>query len=303
MRPNKFYYGFLFFIVSTSLVLLSLSYAKESCKGMQEAFETAFSSDLKLVCKEDCLHIKTNEEFTFSITNLKKEERSVVISIPGIDTSSLLVYINGERIEKNGSILGTYLFSPYEERNDYQTFTIKIVSDKTITYGIKVFPYEEENTLEKIIKKDSSVYKESGIYRYYGESPANYIHYQDTVYQIIGLFPEGVKIISPIKGLSVYKKEILYPSLEDYMKSFQKEQISKEQVLSYKSWMSQDRGFWLEEEENNKAYYASIYDGVDVSVKYVDLYWREVSYLPKETTIMGGDGSFTSPYEVIYESK
>lgn len=301
MKPSKFYYCFLLLILSTSVVLLSLSYAKESGKNVENTKDSFTIDGLQIMCNKNCSSIKTNEEFVFSITNLNKEEKEFSFTLFGIDLKEEELYINGEK--KQNIEFPVYSLSPYEMVNDFKTISIKIVSKKDVSHGIKISPYERKNTLEKRIKEDPYVYQEENEYRYYGENPANYLLYNNELYQIIGLVEEKIKLISSIKGLSVYKKELDYPTLKDYMKSFGSTEISIKETLLYKSWMMQDKGFWLKDEEGNKAYYASKYDGVDLSVKYVDIYYRNTIFIPKDLIIVKGDGSITSPYEVSYESE
>lgn len=303
MKGKKSYAFFLLIILGASVLLLSLSYAKESMKGKENKGESIEKADLRIVCSSTCTKVKTNEETTFAITNLMTEARTLALWISPINQEEeIKVFLNGnEQLNLQNPIL--WEFSSFGEVNDFKNFTILIKSEKETEYNIKIEDYEEKNTLLNAIKIDDNIYQEKGNYYYYGENPSNYILYNDSLYQIIGIIEEDIKLISPVLGLGTYKEENNYATLKDYQKSFGKEDFVIEDALSYKSWMTGEKGFWLKDQENNLAYYASKYDGIEKSVKYVDLYIREVVSIKKDTLLLKGEGTIENPYEVVYESE
>lgn len=306
---GKRFYVVLFCVLSLSVVLLGLSFAKESGTNGDVYLADNTTDNYRVVFDEDNL-IDTGKSntMTVSIINLKNEEFNYSVVLNEVDNlkyKDVYYTVNGseESKLKDGVIeLGT--LSAYGNKGDQGTYEILIYSKCNALYNFEVsINNKKSNTLNYVIALSEQTYIDgNGNNRYYGVNPNNYIKYNGVIYRIIGIIDGKVKIISEDKGLGIYDiTKGSYLTLEDYLGAYNDKNVNKDNVLEYDSWI-ENRGFWLFDTVGEQAYYASTSYGIGLSNKKVDYYIRYVYEIPQNSLVIAGDGSLNSPYEVSYGS-
>lgn len=308
----KRFYVVVFSVLCLSVVLLGFSFSKETGTNDLSFLNEKETDDYRAVYSNgNVLNTVNNTSTVISITNRKSELVDIVVTF---EEKNDLKYKNvfykigdgPEHVLVEESIkLGS--LNAYGRDGDHRNFNIEIYTkdDSEYNFLIKINnKVENKNTINNFVKTSSQVYTDlDGDVRYFGENVNNYILYNDETYRIIGIVDGKIKILSEIKDLGVYdtsKGE--YASLEDYLLSFNNTDVNENNVLSYKSWMM-DKGFGLNDQQENKSYYASAINGVGLYNKNVDFYLRYVEYLDINSSVVSGDGTLNNPYEVTYGSK
>lgn len=309
----KRFYVVLFGVLSVSVVLLGFSFSKESGSNELSFLNEVNGTDYRVVFSDgDVLNTVSNSNTMLSLINRKSEKSDIYITLKETNNSSYKnvfykIDDGPEHVLVDETIkLGT--LNAYGVDGDHQVFNIHIYTkdDSEYSFLIKVNSTIEEDdySISSMIKNSNSVYTDNkGNVRYYGEDVNNYILYNEEEYRIIGIVDGKLKIISEIHALGVYdtsKGE--YANLEDYLGAYNNSNVNINNVLDYKSWIS-DRGFWLQDVSDNKAYYASGTNGIGLYNKNVDFYLRYVYYLEGDSLVVAGNGSIIHPYEVSYGSK
>ena len=306
---GKRFYIVLFCVFSLSVVLLGLSYSKESGVNNEIYLADNTNDTYRVIFDNDNLiDTGSNNTMTLSIINMKNEEFNYSIKLEELDDLKYKdVYYtinNGEEIKLKDGVIELGTLNSYGSVGDQGTYQILIYSKCNALYNFKVSLNNKKiNTLNYAITLSEQTYIDSdGNNRYYGTSPNNYIKYNGVTYRIIGIIDGKVKVISEDKGLGIYDlTKGTYLTLNDYLKAFNNNDVTKDNVLNYDCWI-ENRGFWLMDTVGEQAYYASMSYGVGLSNKKVDYYIRYVYEIPQNSVVVAGDGSLNSPYEVTYGS-
>ena len=305
---SKRFYILLVSIMLVSVVLLGFSYSKESGKNDNNFiaeinkvnYRVVFSSDKKL-------NTVDNSKMEIGIINKDQKINNFALVLSEVDNKNVEnVYysIDGKpnQLLVNGIIdLGE--LAPYGENGDFAFHTIEISSTSNYKFNMDVQTIESK-LLSNVIKRSEQVYRDDkGNERYYGEIVDNYLRYNNHLYRIIGLIDGKIKLLDTVDmGLGIYNSSDEYPTLEDYLSSFDNKLLNIEDTLNRKSWMTEKRDYWLTDITTGNVYYASDTDGVLAIGKNVDLYRREVIYLEDNYYLSNGDGTINNPYEVTYGS-
>lgn len=306
---GKRFYIVLFCVFSLSVVLLGLSYSKESGVNNEVYLADNTNDTYRVIFDNDNLiDTGSNNTMTLSIINMKNEEFNYSIKLEELDDLKYKdVYYtinNGEEIKLKDGVIELGTLNSYGSVGDQGTYQILIYSKCNALYSFEVSLNNKKiNTLNYVITLSEQTYIDSdGNNRYYGTNPNNYIKYNGVTYRIIGIIDGKVKVISEDKGLGIYDvTKGSYLTLNDYLKAFNNNDVTKDNVLNYDSWI-ENRGFWLMDTVSEQAYYASMSYGVGLSNKKVDYYIRYVYEIPQNSVVVAGDGSLNSPYEVTYGS-
>lgn len=306
---SKKIYVVLFSVFSLSVLLLGLSYSKESGVNNEVFLADSTNDNYRIIFDEDnFIDTGSNNKVTLSIINIRDEEVNYSIKLDELDGLKYKdVYYtinNGEETKLKDGIIELGSLNSYGTRGDQGTYEILIYSKCNALYNFEISINNKNiNTLKYVIALSEQVYLDSdGDSRYYGVNPNNYIKYNGVIYRIIGVIDGKIKIISEDKGLGVYDTtKGSYLTLDDYLKSFNNVNVTKDNALEYDSWL-ENRGFWLKDTLGEQAYYASLSYGVGLSNKNVDYYIRYVYEIPENSVVVVGDGSLNKPYEVTYGS-
>ena len=287
-------------------MLLGFSYSKESGKNDSIALAGIVDDKYRAIYSNgDRIDTDTNNTKYISIINKSNEHKGfkvILTELNGLEYKEVYYKINDSKEQKlvNGVIeLGE--LSKYGTNGDHMTYKLFIRCGNKEKFAFKISVKEnDKSTLSNLIKASKQVYTDkNGDIRYYGNNVNNYIKYNNQTMRIVGIVSNKIKIISSVSLLGVYDINHNYPSLNDYLLSFNNKSVTVDNVLQYTSWMS-DKGFWLEDTVSNQAYYASKFYGVGLSVKNVSYYIRNVYEIDVNSAIIAGDGTLNSPFEVTY---
>ena len=310
---EKRFYILLFCILTISVFLLGFSFSKDSGVAERIVNISKDNEEYRVIYSDNVIELDKESSFTVSIINKSDVSRKFYLSLLETDLNYDKVYYSindGDKVELTKDYIFLGELSNYGTLGDQVTYDIKLFSevDYKYSFDVLVSPNNGGNnvvndkTIKTYIMKSDQVYTDKdGNTRYYGVNVNNYINYNGEKYQIIGVVNDKVKIISKTTGLGVYKEDANYANLKDYFGSFNNDAVTKDNVLQHKSWIISN-GFWLEDTEGGKAYYASKNYGVGLSVKNVDYYLRYVYELDSDMVVSKGDGSINNPYEVTYGS-
>lgn len=305
---SKKFYFVIFCVLMISVLLLGFSYSKESGKNDSIALAGVVSDKYRAIFSDgDRIDTSGNSTKDVSIINKSNELmgfKIILTEINNVEYKDVYYKINDGKEQRliNGIIeLGE--LNKYGTNGDHLTYKLFIRSGSSEKYTFKLSVKEnDKNILSNMIKNSKQVFTDkNGDIRYFGTKVNNYIRYKEQTMRIIGIVSGKVKILSDPALLGVYDVNQNYPTLNDYLGSFNNKNVTIETVLQYTSWMS-DRGFWLEDVVSNQAYYASKFYGVGLSVKNVSYYIRNVYEIDVNSIIISGDGTLNSPFEVTYGS-
>lgn len=308
----KRFYVVLFIVLCVSVVLLGFSFSKESGSNNELSFlnEVATGEYRVVFSPSNEINTVKNKSVLVSVVNKSANTSDIYVTLKEIDGKqykNVFYKVNNgpEHVMVENTIkLGS--LEAFKTDGDHNVFNLEVYTKDDTEYNFEVFIGNKEvvvNTLGNVIKGSNQVYTDKdGNVRYYGTEVNNYILYNGEVHRIIGIVNNKVKIISDIKELGVYdtsKGE--YATLEDYFGTYNNVNVNSSNVLEYKSWIN-SKGFWLLEEDGNKAYFGSASYGVDLYLKNTSYYLRYVQYIDSDALLNFGDGTINSPYEVSYGS-
>ena len=194
----------LYFVIASvlfiSIILLSISYAKESKYEKESSTYEINEKNIKIIYQNNN-HFKLNKNFSNNITIINKDSKEITygIFINGIDNqehSDIYYSINDKNKEKikNGIIyIGT--LTPFGTSNDLNSHSLKIYANKELSnqeYTLEVRLINRE-LLSELIIIDKNTYKENNNYRYFGEDVNNYLTYENQLYRIIGIINNKIR--------------------------------------------------------------------------------------------------------------
>lgn len=305
---NKRFYVIVFLVLCVSVLLLGFSFAKESGTNNIITLAEEITNDYRIIYSNSN-HLKTDGNNTTDISLINKKNESeeyaiVFTELNDVDYKNVYYRLdNGPTTLLENGTINLDVLAPYGSDGDHVLHKLSIYTRDNSSYNFKIgIKTVEKNIFTNFIKNDSDVYLDNeGNYRYYGAVVNNnYIKYNEEIYRIIGIIDGKIKLISEIKGLGVYDTTLgVYPTLKDYLYSFNNSMVNINNVLQFNTWMA-DSGYWLLDEVGTDVYYASQKNGVGLTSKLVDYYLRYVVELEGDFILVNGDGSINSPYEVSY---
>ena len=292
---EKRFYILLFCILTVSVFLLGFSFSKDSGVAEKIVKISKDTEEYRVIYSNNVIKLDKEDSFSISIINKSDVSKKFYLSLKEADLNYDKVYYSIDDSEKL-VLTKDYIYlgelSSYGTLGDHSTYNVRLFSDTDYKYSFDVLV--SPNTGGANVVNDKSI-------KAYGIDVNNYINYNGKKHRIIGIVNDKIKIISDTSGLGIYKEEANYANLKDYFGAFNNEDVTINNVLQHKSWIISN-GFWLEDTENGKAYYASKNYGVGLSVKKVDYYLRYVYELDTDMVVSKGDGSINNPYEVTYGS-
>lgn len=310
---EKRFYILLFCILTVSVFLLGFSFSKDSGVAEKIVKISKDTEEYRVIYSNNLIELDKEDSFTISIINKSDVSRKFYLSLTEANLNYDKVYYSiddSEKLELTKDYIYLGELSSYGTLGDHSTYNVRLFSDTDYKYSFDVLVSPNtgganvvnDKSIKAYVLKSEQVYTDKeGNTRYYGIDVNNYINYNGKKHRIIGIVNDKIKIISDTSGLGIYKEEANYANLKDYFGAFNNEDVTINNVLQHKSWIISN-GFWLEDTENGKAYYASKNYGVGLSVKKVDYYLRYVYELDTDMVVSKGDGSINNPYEVTYGS-
>lgn len=292
--------------MGVSVLLLGMSYSKESDNDSNLELNEYFDNNLRVVMSSEYKDITVSDYLTLDVSVINRGDYDLTynMNIIGQDLDELYYQIDdGEMFKVESSLLYSDELSAYGTANDHNVHKLTIYNesnvDKTITINIK----ENKDLLVDIIKNDSDVYLDmEDNYRYYGAMVNNYIKYDNYTYRIIGVINNRVKIISESKIANIHDIDNEnYLSIYDYLKSFKNDVVTIDNVSNYDTWLNDIDSYWLFDTDGDyNAYYVNNKKISSIS-KDTKIKIRTIEDLYIDYKVVLGDGSKNSPYEVVYE--
>ncbi len=301
---NRKYYIVLILILSVSVLLLGLSYSKDSSVNKYVNEYENYDRNLKIVSSDNLSNIVLDDVVSrdISVTNKGSYETSLTIEVLGGSLDNLYYQINnGEKEKIEDRVIYTEELSKLGDNGDHVSLNIKVFNENNEDKTISLKVAEKVKLLQDKIKEDSNVYKdEIDNYRYYGEVVNNYANYNGEEYQIVGLINNNIVLIAKDKETSVYQDNENYLTIYDYLASFNNSDVKTYNARNYQTWLN-DSYWLLDTYGNDMAYYL---DGGEISTKNknTNLFARKLVKLAIDTEFILGDGSQGNPYEVVYDS-
>ena len=309
MAKIKFYLSLLV-IFGLSAILLGVSYSKEAGVSYYSS-SIKVNDDLKVAYDKgnevtiDKVIMKEDYEkaplYNIGITNLSSEKATYVIDISCMACLSNNVYysLDGEEpVLLTSHILFMDHINKYGKTNDFQSHSLRLftIGDYVGKIKFNVIKIDLSN-LGDLIYQDKQVYVSDNDYRYYGEDVNNYLIYQGQRYRILGLIDDRVKIVSQDNIESEYNPEDNYLTLKDFLASFNNEEVNKDNIINYSSWLKNGYYWFLDSSSLGRHYYLEndfVSDDEDSNKHFNQV----VKELPRNIKVTGGKGSLEEPYEV-----
>ena len=300
---SKRFYIEMFVIMIVSIVLLGLSYSKETGEMKELVLHETVSDQFRVVTLNDSVMNAENPSNYFNVVNKTQNETKYVVR---------LVEKNGKSYQVSASIDGgkastitdgkimEFTLKPYGSQGDQKGFSLFLsINDSSESFDV-VVEEVKINFLKDVIMNDKQVYVDSNYhYHYYGKNVQNYIRYDNQVYRIIGLGEEKIRLLSDTQGTTMYQTGDS-PTLEDYLGSLDNHVVSLNDAYGKTSWMSETSDYWLNDADNLNAYYVIKDRGLSTAEMSRTFYYRKVISMEANAIIVKGNGTVESPYEVSY---
>lgn len=295
-------------VMGASVLLLGLSYSKDSSDGSEVSLIESTNNNLKVVYSDNYSDIVVNDEVErdLSIVNLSDIDSNYFIYVESTNYDDLYYVLdNGVETKLNKRLIYNGEIKKLGILNDQVSHKIKIINKGLKEVRVN-FVVKEDNKLlvDRIINDDNVYIDTENNYRYYGEKVNNYIKYNNQMYQIVGFINNKIKLISVNMERENYNANDDYLSIFDYLRSLNNKDATIENANNYKSWLSNENDLWfLDTDGEDNAYYLSDTNAILLSSKLVDRNIKKVVNLYMDVTLVTGDGSIYNPYEVSYGSK
>ena len=161
-----------------------------------------------------------------------------------------------------------------------------------------------DTSVKTVLKESSQVFIDNqDNLRFFGANVDNYIKVDDSVYRIIGLFGDKLRVIGDPLNTSIYNADKTYLSVSDYLLSFDEHELDESNITGHNSWLNIDNRYWLESDQDDVAKMVDADVGVRTDSKYRMHFQRIVSEIDGTGNVLKGNGTMSSPYEVSYGSK
>ena len=295
-------------VMGASVLLLGLSYSKDSSDGSEVSLIESTNNNLKVVYSDSYSDIVVNDEIErdLSIVNLSDIDSNYFIYVESTNYDDLYYVLdNGVETKLNKRLIYNGEIKKLGILNDQVSHKIKIINKGLKEVRVNLVVKEDNKLLVDRIINDDNVYIDTeNNYRYYGEKVNNYIKYYNQMYQIVGFINNKIKLISVNMERENYNANDDYLSIFDYLRSLNNKDATIENANNYKSWLSNENDLWfLDTDGEDNAYYLSDTNAILLSSKLVDRNIKKVVNLYMDVTLVTGDGSIYNPYEVSYGSK
>ena len=300
---NKKVYFLLLFVFAISALLLGLSYSKDSGKDSDLKILQNYDDYFRVVYSTNKTLNKDNSKIDFGITNITDTNQDYVVKIIGNSDKKLYYKLDDEKEkELESETIFTSSLTRKGTDGDYAMHKLEVISDDE--FEVKLVIGVLDHSLKSKIIESKQVFKDQkGNYRFFGENVDNYIKIDGTNYRIIGLFGDKLRLIGDVFTFSPYVVESDYLSVEDYILSYDKHDLKEDDLLGNVSWLNIDYRFWLESDDGEDSKMVDADVGVSTDGKTNRHYQRIIKEIDGNGTIVDGNGTVSSPYEVSYGSK
>ena len=303
---NKKIYFILIFVFAISALLLGLSYSKDS--GTEKDFKLLQKYDdyFRVVYSTDKDLNINNKKIDFGITNITEDNQDYVIKLINKGKNDIYYKLDGEKEKTlNKEIIFTSTLTKKSTDGDYVLHTVEITNEDefNVELQINVLDKVQEKPKLNIFEDNKQIFTDNnGNYRYYGENVDNYIRLDGKVYRIVGMIANKLRIVGEVGDIAGYISSNNYLTVEDYLLSFDKHDLTEENVLGNKSWLNIDYRYWIESDDDKLGKMVDADVGVKTDSKTRIHYQRIVRDLEGNVEIVSGNGTMSSPYEVSYGS-
>ncbi len=304
---NRKYYLVLILVLSVSVLLLGLSYSKDSSNNIYTSEFESYDHSLKISTSDNIKEVKVEDFISrdIGVINNGVVKATFVVEVLTNSLDGLTYSINNGEVQKlDDNIIYTQELDALgaDNDNDFTSFNIKIYNNTSEAKVVTLKIYQQANLLKDKIVISPNVYKdELDNYHYYGDEVNNYVKYNNILYRIVGLMNNRIVLVEDeIKNSTYNPLEDDYLSIDDYLASFNDNNVNLNNVRNYHSWLT-DSYWLLNTYGDNEAYYLD--NGLIVRKnKNNNLGARKIIKLYIDAEIILGDGSKNNPYEVVYGS-
>lgn len=300
---NKKYYLLLIFVFALSALLLGFSYSKDSGDDVDLKLIQDYSDYFRVVYSTDRVLNKDNKKIDFGITNISDSNQDYVIKLINNTKDNVYYLLDGEserKLEKE--IIFTSSLTKNGDDGDYVMHTLEITSenDFNVTLEINIL----DTSLKAYLEEAGDVFIDNnGNYRFFGEHVNNYINIDNEVYRMVGLINGKIRVIGEASSIARYVTNNDYLSVEDYILSYDKHDLSEDNLYGNSSWLNIDYRYWLESDDQEIAKMVDADVGVRTDSKSKLHYQRIVTEFDGNAKVVKGNGTIGNPYEVSYDSK
>lgn len=308
---GKRFYVVLFSALCISLLLLGFSFSKESGSNDIADMVEIKNNDYRIVYSNNHrLDTSSNNKVDISVINKSDKKLTFYLYLSEVNEKKYTdVYYSlneNDEVLLSDGVINLGELNSFGENGDYSNYSIEIYSksDNNLEFHLEVKGTDPNLLSNKVIASDSVYQDTNGSFRYYGEKNVNnYIKYNDDIFRIVGFVNGRIMIISEATTLSNYSPSNNdYLTLDNYIKSFSSDSgITVTDILDQKSWLINDKEYWLLDDEYDNAICTSLDMGVETVSKMSNYYVRNV-YEIDDVLVNSGDGSLAHPYEVSYGS-
>ncbi len=297
---KKRFYISIFIILSLTVVILSVTYSKDS--GTSEYTSTSRVIDNLRVTYEngEMLNISKINDINdvdisgsnISIVNKNKDSINVLIELSFLGDKEVYYSID----DSNKEVLKKYAkevvnLAPFGTDGDQKTVNIKIFSVNDVNDKVKVnISSIEDDYLKLHMIKDSNVFKDSSNNYYYFGNPNNYVRYNG-VYRIIGLVNNKFRLVRFTEYMTVFNSENNYLEFTDFIKTFNNKEIDESNMDSFDTWLKEYNNYWFKDGSS----YLNNTINHDTSIYAMG---SEVIEIDDYVLVVNGDGTMAHPYEV-----
>ncbi len=293
----------LFFVFAISILLLGLSYSKDSGNDMELKINEMHDNYFRIVYSTGDVLTKESNKVDFGITNITNKNQDYVIKLVNSGDKKVYYSLDGETEKAlDKEVIFTSSLSKYGTDGDYAMHRLSVNGEGS--FNVRLSVSRLDRTLNTYIKDADNVFKDkNNNYRYFGGTVNNYIKYENQVYQIIGLFGDKVRLVSGFsKRPMMYNASKNFLSVEDYVLSFDKHDLTEKNTFGNKSWLDAEYRYWLESDKAGLSKMVDADVGVRDDYKGRLHYERIVITIGNNLNVVKGNGSISSPYEVSYGS-
>ncbi len=306
---TKRVYIIVFSVLCVSIMLLSLSFAKESGpNNVNTLFQHSTDNYRVIYGDGDLINTYDSKVSDISLINKSNAKKVYALNIVSKDNKeypNILYSLNGSKDSKLGDgviLLGS--LEAFGTDGDHATYSLELKSqnkeDANFNISIKEI---STKSLYYLVKYNKQVYLDNyGDYRFYGENVNNYVRYNNILYRIVGVIDGKIKLVSDNATYEAYdasKGDIL--TVVDYLYSFNNKNVKVNNVTQYNSWLT-TTSYYVKNHVSGKVYTISPYVGFNEINDNTIAYSRNVIYLDGDLNISLGNGSLNNPYEVPYGS-
>ncbi len=293
----------LFFVFAISILLLGLSYSKDSGNDMELKINEMHDNYFRIVYSTGDVLTKESNKVDFGITNITNKNQDYVIKLVNSGDKKVYYSLDGENEKTlDKEVIFTSSLSKYGTDGDYAMHRLSVNGEGS--FNVRLSVSRLDRTLNTYIKDADNVFKDkNNNYRYFGGTVNNYIKYENQVYQIVGLFGDKVRLVSGFsKRPMMYNASKNFLSVEDYVLSFDKHDLTEKNTFGNKSWLDAEYRYWLESDKAGLSKMVDADVGVRDDYKGRLHYERIVITIGNNLNVVKGNGSISSPYEVSYGS-